>query len=139
MKEKIKQTLSYAITIALIFLLIYCMVGLWGQKKTGTLFFPFGYRPVVILSGSMEETLHTGAVVLVKKTKKVEDNDIIFFFSSDGVPVIHRCVKVLENQNYITKGDANANADFETISTDQVQGKVIYIMNWTAPILNFGT
>ena len=59
------------LSILLFCIALYCLLGMFHQHRTGTLFFPFGYRPVVILSGSMEEELQTGSIVIVKKTKEV--------------------------------------------------------------------
>jgi len=115
------------ITVLLIVIAVYCSCGMLHQKHTGNLFFPFGYRPVVILSGSMEEELMTGSTVIVKKTKDVEENDILFFITKDGTPVIHRYIATNENGQIITKGDANPKEDLEPVDLNQVQGKVVYI------------
>ena len=69
----------------------------------------------------------TGSTVIVKKTKDVEENDIIFFITQDGTPVIHRYIDTDENGQLITKGDANPKEDLEPVSLQQVQGKVVYI------------
>lgn len=118
------------ITIMLVVVAIYCVVGVANQANTGELFFPFGYRPVKILTGSMEDTLQTGAIVVVEQTDEVEEEDIVFFISKDGAPVIHRYVDTDENGNMITKGDANPKEDFEPVTAEQLLGKVVVVMNW---------
>ena len=65
------------LSILLLCIALYCLAGMFWQHRTGNLFFPFGYRPVVILSGSMEEELKTGDIVIVKQTKAVKENDIL--------------------------------------------------------------
>lgn len=126
------------LTLALVATALYVGINVVNQSKTGELFFPFGYRPVVILSGSMEETLETGGVVVVKQTKEVEENDIIFFIAEDGTPVIHRYVDTNEDGNIITKGDNNPKEDLEPVTTEQVQGKIVMIMNWMSGPMNWG-
>lgn len=125
------------LTIGLVLMAIYCSVMIANQKKTGELFFPFGYRPIVILSGSMEETLKTGAIVIVKQTKEVSEDDIIFFVTEEGSPVIHRYIDTDENGNMITKGDNNPKEDLEHITPKRLQGKVVVTMNWMAGPMNF--
>jgi signal peptidase len=80
----------------------------------------------MILSGSMENELMTGSTVIVKKTKDVKENDIIFFITKDGTPVIHRYIATDEAGKFITKGDANPKEDLEKVELDQVQGKVLF-------------
>lgn len=127
--SKIRSVMSTLITIALVGLAIYTVMGVYNQKKTGELFFLFGYRPVTIMSGSMEPELETGSIVLTKKTKDVKKGDVIFFLSSEGTPVIHRCVGQEDNGRFITKGDNNDHEDYDRVTKDQVQGKVIWRYN----------
>lgn len=79
--KKAWNWISTGLTIGLIVMAIYCVIGVSVQNKTGKLFFPLGFRAVKILSGSMEDTLQTGALVIVKQTKEVEEGDIIFFYN----------------------------------------------------------
>lgn len=122
------------LTILVVALAVYCCIGTMNQSKTGELFFPFGYRAVQILSGSMEETLKTGSVVIVKQTKDVRENDIIFFVAEDETLVIHRYVNTDEAGNLITKGDANPKEDLEPLTPERLHGKVILKMNWLSGI-----
>ena len=70
----------------------------------------FGIRPYVVYSGSMEPKIPTGAVVFIKEgAYSPETGDIITFHNEDTV-VTHRVVKK-EEGTFITKGDANKNAD----------------------------
>lgn len=132
--EYLRRWLGTLIMVVLILIFIYCLAGIQEQKSNGKLFFPFGYRPVVILSGSMEETIRTGAVVLVKQTKEIAPEDILFFITKDQIPVIHRCIHKNEDGSLITKGDANDEVDFEPVTSSQIQGKVVCVMNWLAPV-----
>lgn len=115
------------LTVFLVLIAIYCVTGVTCQKKTGDMFFPFGYRGVKILSGSMEDTLHAGTLVLVKKTKEVEEGDIIFFVTGMGTPVVHRYVATTPDGSLVTKGDNNPKEDLEPVTKDRLQGKVVII------------
>lgn len=135
--QKAWDKFTTILTIALVAMAIYCAIGVMKQNKTGELFFPLGYRPVVILSGSMEDELHTGAIVVVEETKTVQEGDIVFFIAEDGGLVIHRYVDTDENGNMITKGDNNPKEDLEPVTKERLQGKVVMKMNWTAGPMNF--
>ena len=69
----------------------------------------------------------TGSIVIVKQTKEVKENDIVFFLTDDHVPVIHRYIATTDQGELITKGDANPMEDSDPVSLDQVFGKVIKV------------
>lgn len=135
-QRKRNEAKENIITILLVLLAIYCIAGVAWQDRTGNLFYIFGYRPVVILSGSMEPTIKTGAIVIVKQTEDVEEQDIICFHAEDGNCVIHRYVDKSDSACLITKGDYNPKEDLEHISLEQVEGKVVLKMNFLAPIIS---
>lgn len=131
MMSRIFKISSSLLTALLVGIACYCLCGMLYQHQTGNLFFPFGYRPVMILSGSMEKELQTGSIVIVKQTKDVKENDIVFFLTKDQIPVIHRYIATNDQGELITKGDANPMEDTEPVSLDQVFGKVIKIFKNT--------
>ena len=133
--KKAWDKFTTVLTILLVLFAIYCVLGVANQAKTGELFFPFGYRPVTILSGSMKEALKPGALVIVEETKDVEPGDIIFFIDEDGYPIIHRCVGINHNGDYVTKGDSNPKEDYEPVTPERLQGKVVVTMNWLSYIV----
>ncbi|GEM_PF-598233 len=100
-----------------------------------------GYKPVVILTGSMAPAYPVGTVVYYEPVpqgdkaaleKYIEENikkgDVISFGKSDDKKsmVTHRVEAVLADRNKIsTKGDANNSADPSPINYGDVFGKVI--------------
>lgn len=88
----------------------------------------FGYKPSVILTGSMEPTLKVGSVTYYKKVPKseIKARDIITFKSSEGMIVTHRIYSISADE-YITKGDANNTTDNEKLSYKNILGKNSYI------------
>ncbi|MEF8781531.1 MAG: signal peptidase I [Haloarculaceae archaeon] len=77
----------------------------------------------VILSGSMEPSISPGDVVIVDTSAAVAVGDVVTFDSGSDVPTTHRVVDVADGQ-YVTKGDANENADSRPVNPDDVLGRV---------------
>ena len=86
----------------------------------------FGWKPFIVLSGSMESEIFPGDLAIVKDvgTKGLKVNDVIAFRSEDIV-VTHRIVEI-KNENgaikYKTKGDNNNSQDVGDILPEQVEG-----------------
>lgn len=108
----ILMTLFYITVLAIsaVFLLAIFISNV--QIIDNTISYVNGYSASTVISGSMEPTLHVGDIVLIKKTDKVNYNDIITFISPDeeGVTYTHRIVAVGDGM-YKTKGDANNSID----------------------------
>lgn len=84
----------------------------------------FRYKPLVVLSGSMEPTFPVGSIIysMPVTEDKLEKGDIITFKLSDGTYVSHR-INNIENGLYETKGDANDSADPNKIKYSDIVGK----------------
>lgn len=88
-----------------------------------------GYKPFIVLSGSMEPEFYSGDLILVHEVAKdFKEGDIIAFRQGNSV-ITHRIQKV-DNRDgekrYITKGDNNNTEDKFTVSDDKIEG--IYIL-----------
>lgn len=86
----------------------------------------FGINPYIVLSGSMEPEIHTGAVEIVNtKDTEVEAGDIVTYRipKTDGSEalVTHRIVGEDED-GFITKGDANDTEDMTRVTQAQIVG-----------------
>lgn len=88
--------------------------------------FMFGYKPAIVLSGSMEPTIETGSIVLIDKndTKDIAKGDIIAF-NVDNTFITHRVTKI-DDEGIHTKGDGNQTADLWVLQQDDVVGKTAY-------------
>lgn len=90
----------------------------------------FGYKPFIVLSGSMESTIHVGDLVFVKiiNPEELKENDIIAFRDKENLVTTHR-IKGLKTVNgetcYITKGDANNTEDQGLVCQKDVEGKYV--------------
>ncbi len=79
-----------------------------------------GFRPFVIMSGSMEPTISTGSVAITRpvSSQDLQVGDVIAFnpHPDSVMPIIHRIIKIEERQGtryYTTRGDANSGDDTE--------------------------
>lgn len=98
----------------------------------GALMIPraFGLQPYIVLSGSMEPEIHTGAVAIVNtKDTDVENGDIVTYRipKTDGSEslVTHRILGEDED-GYITKGDANDVEDMTRVKKEQIAGTCMF-------------
>ncbi|MGN1411190.1 MAG: signal peptidase I [Oscillospiraceae bacterium] len=86
----------------------------------------FGYKPEIVLTGSMIPTYPIDSIIYYKQTdfKDIHINDVITFDLGQSI-VTHRVVdKDIQNMSFVTKGDANASNDRDVVYYNQVQGKV---------------
>ncbi|MDB7911454.1 signal peptidase I [Flavonifractor plautii] len=97
----------------------------------------FGNKPAVIVSGSMEPTIQTGAFILVHFSdfEDCEVGDVITYYHPGFDELVtHRIVEKGKDY-YWTKGDANSARDDISVIEDNFYGKVIYTANWLAPLM----
>ena len=86
----------------------------------------FGWKPFIVLSGSMETEIYSGDLVVVKEVDPgiLKVGDVIAFKSGDIV-ITHRIAEV-ENDNgtikYVTKGDNNNTEDRDRVLQSDVEG-----------------
>lgn len=88
----------------------------------------FGYRAECVMSGSMEDTLSVGDIVVIKEAKTYSKNDIVSFREGNSV-ITHRIIDIADD-GFITKGDANNAADSEVVKQGDVIGREILIIPW---------
>ena len=86
----------------------------------------FGWKPFIVLSGSMETQIYAGDLVVVKEvdTNTLKKNDIIAF-REDDIVITHRIVDIKNEEGqirYITKGDNNNAQDSGFVTQEQVEG-----------------
>ena len=93
----------------------------------------FKYRPVAILTYSMEPIFTRGDAVIVEKLNKEEKNKLkkgdIIQYQVDKTVVVHRIIKVKKEDNktvYILKGDNNNAKDPKPVYMEQIMGKVLF-------------
>lgn len=130
---QLKKALEWLLTIAVVSMAVYCMWGAVNKDKGD--FYVFGYKPVVVLSGSMEPFMMTDSLVIIKKTKDIKENDVIMFSVDDETMVCHRVVEIDKEGKITTKGDNNETADFSKVPLSDVKGKVVMRMNFLSDVI----
>ncbi len=100
------------------------------------------FKVLTVLSGSMEPTIKTGAIVAAKPANDYKIGDIITFWPNTKTqpPVTHRIFDI-EVQGgepvYITKGDANNASDTREITKNDVLGKVLFSVPYLGYVVDF--
>ena len=112
----VKKIIHVLASICYIFIGIYVIVCIPMLIK---------WKPVVVLTGSMEPTYSVGSVIYYKQVPKeeIKQGDAITFILKDNTFVTHRVNKI-ENDMYETKGDANESPDPEKVKYENIKGKV---------------
>lgn len=83
-----------------------------------------GYGILIVVTGSMEPEIEPKELVLIKEQKQYYQNDIVAYVNTYANLITHRILQINE-QDMITKGDANEIADPKT-DVRNIQGKVIF-------------
>ena len=107
--------------IHVIAVILYVCVGVYALLCAPMV---FGYKPLVVLSGSMEPTYKVGGIVYYKTVNpfEIKQGDIITFKADEKTIVSHRVMEVHES-TFVTKGDANNSIDPNEVSYANVLGR----------------
>ncbi len=126
--QKAKKVLSIIVLIILIPILLISLVILINSYVRPNEVPSFlGWKPFIVLSGSMETQISAGDIVVVKQvdTNTLKKGDIIAFKENDIV-ITHRIDEIIQEENttqYITKGDNNNTQDMGYVVPEQIEGK----------------
>ena len=91
-----------------------------------------GLYPYVIQSGSMEPTIHAGAVAFIdQRADEVQIGDIVAFRhpEDEEIVVVHRVVETHED-SFLTQGDANETPDSAEIPMACLVGRYKFSIPW---------
>lgn len=85
-----------------------------------------GYKPFIVMSGSMETTINIGDLVIVKKvnSSNIHTGDIIAF-KNGNIVISHRVKEIINDfgtYKFKTKGDNNNVADDFIVNSDAIEG-----------------
>lgn len=145
-RKKIKTILTTIFSILALFI-VACAIDILYQKfvKKDDNINLFGYRPYVVLSGSMEPYLEVGDIIVAKKVneEQIEVNNIVTFNDEEGTTLTHRVVDIIIKDGkkyYQTKGDNNNSKDVGLISIEDIKGRYSFKINKVGQIItNFIT
>ena len=122
--KKILSIICIIILLPVLFVNAVILINSWVHPNEIPSF--FGWKPFIVLSGSMESEIYSGDIVVVKEVDKenLKVNDVIAF-KNDDIVVTHRIVEIV-NENgttkYITKGDNNNTQDKDYVLPENVEG-----------------
>lgn len=121
------------VVVAILVFLVFICISVFIQTRVNPNKIPsiFGYKPFVVLSGSMEAEIFKGDLAVTREVDidTLQENDIVAFRDADNHVVTHRIVKIVEDSNgkkLITKGDNNSNNDSDMVNVKDVEGKYLF-------------
>lgn len=124
--KKLKNFLSIAVMIILSPIFLVSLVILINSyTKPNEIPSFFGWKPFIVLSGSMESEIFPGDVAVTKEidTNKLKVGDVIAFRNGDII-VTHRIVEIVDEEGtkFATKGDNNNANDKNLVDPKNVEG-----------------
>ena len=123
-----KKNLLLDITLAA--LVFFLLVPLLSKAATGYATF-FGYKPIYILTDSMEPVIPAGSwvVAVPARGEDIAVGDVAAYRKENGTKlqptIIHRVVGITES-SFIFQGDNNELPDSRIVRADQIMYKIIY-------------
>lgn len=102
----------------------------------------FGYKPMIVLSGSMETSIFTGDLAFVKivDTDSLKENDIIAFRNESDTVTTHRIVEIVNEDGsklFRTKGDNNDTEDADLVKQSLIEGIYVFKIPGLGNVLMF--
>lgn len=131
--------LFYLFMLILLLIISFTLLS----KFSGGVPLILGNRLYAVVSGSMEPSIKTGSLVVVKDVDAdtLEVDDVITYNHIDSQKVVtHRIVKISQVNSvlyFTTRGDANDTDDFASVSQENLIGKVTLTIPFAGRILVF--
>ena len=126
------KIVQYVVLTVLVLLVVIC-AAVFIQTKVNPDKIPsiFGYKPFVVLSGSMETEIFKGDLAVTREVdaESLQKNDIVAFRDAENHVVTHRVVDIIDvngEKKLVTKGDNNNSNDSDTVRMKDVEGKYLF-------------
>lgn len=126
--KKLSNLLTIIICVLLIpILIINCSIIFQANTDKDKVPSVFGYKPFIVLSGSMENTIKKGDLIIVEvvNADTLTKDKVIAFRDAEGTVTTHRIIEVIEDETgkyYVTKGDNNNSQDQNLVEPKDVEG-----------------
>ena len=132
--KTIGNVLLTASIILLVFAIAFSLFVRTSSAENDTTF--FGYKPLHIVSGSMEPTIRTGSIILSKRADfdTLQVGDVISYDNGSEL-ITHRVIAINADGSLTAQGDANLQPDAHKIVRGDVKFVLVRTMNWTAPVI----
>ena len=134
--KKAARFFSSLLSVVLALTLLFSAYVFYATLRAGKGKVPevFGYSFLQVATGSMEPTIPTGVLVIMRETDAdaINVGDIICFYSTDptieGMPNTHRVVEIQDDNGsplFITQGDASDTPDAYPVKPAQLVGRYV--------------
>ena len=123
-KRKLQKIMLYVGgTLLSLILLFNIYIILQSILKPNEIPSFLGYKPFIVASSSMENTIYKGDLLIVKKesASKVEVDDIIAYKNNKDY-IVHRVFSITNEGDFETKGDNNTDKDDYVVSKNSLEG-----------------
>ena len=129
MAEILKKVFKIVVDILTFFVFLILVIIIFCKVKmmvsNSDYFDVFGYSIFSVATGSMEPVISQNDIIIIKKQKDYELEDIVTF-KKDNAYITHR-VTEKRGETFVTKGDAN-NAKDVAIDKKEIIGKVVKVI-----------
>jgi signal peptidase len=137
-KKTVGARITGAISTILVVIVVIIALLLVGVRL-------IGLKPFTVLSGAMEPTYHTGALIYVKSVDPmtIEAGTPITFMLDENTIATHRVVGVVPDEEdptvvrFRTKGDANENEDGTLVHCKNVIGVPKFSIPYLGYLANY--
>jgi signal peptidase len=128
--KRIGTPIGILLCIVLVFVLIVNITLIIGSYVNPDKVPAFlGYKPFIVLSGSMEPGIMPGDLIITKNTnpEDIKVGDVITFRPDKSAAISHRVTEISNEGvlSFYTKGDANINPDKDAVLPESLEGKYI--------------
>ena len=132
---------AIVVTILLAILAINIHITLQAKNDENTVPNVFGYKPFIVLSGSMETQIHIGDLIITKivDPSTLKMDDVIAFRDAEDTVTTHRIINIIEKDGikyFVTKGDNNNSQDQNLVELEDVEGIYITRIPYVGNVLN---
>ena len=145
MKKKIDNWVANIILLLSLAFIAVAGISMAQAKMNGEQVFIFGYRPIYVMTGSMEPYMMTDSICMSKKVDSLDElqvGDVVTFSvyseaANRNLMITHRIIDIAEDGTIQTKGDNNNAPDNFQIHINDIYSKVVGVWNGFASILHF--
>ncbi len=140
--QKPSNWLTILVSIILIpVLLLNCFILFQANSNKDEIPSVFGYKPFIVLSGSMENEIRIGDLIIVENTnpRKLVKGDVIAFRDAENTVTTHRIIDIVKSDGvtyFVTKGDNNNSQDQNLVEYQDVEGIYRFRIPAVGTILN---
>lgn len=134
--KTVLRVLNITLTVIMIIFILANLYTLAARRITGRQNVTvFGFSAAVVLSGSMSGAIEINDIIITRSQTDYRIDDIIMF-ESGSATVTHRIIAI-NDEGYLTRGDANNTDDKDPIAQEKVIGKVIAVIPKVGVLIAF--